>query len=103
LPSIQAAAVSFAVQVNTAPVHAKDEIEGVIAAQTRPPGGGLIAMPDVFNDVNRQLIIALTARYRVPAVYFNRFFAEPGGLISYGDVQRTVSPGGRVHRPHPQG
>jgi putative ABC transport system substrate-binding protein len=83
LPSIQAAAFSFAVQVNAAPVHAKDEIEGVIAAQTRDPGGGLIVMPDVFNDVNRELIIALAARYSVPAMYFNRFFSEPGGLISY--------------------
>ena len=62
LPSIQAAAFSFAVQVNAAPVHAKDEIEGVIAAQTRDPGGGLIVMPDVSNDVNRELIIALAAR-----------------------------------------
>jgi putative ABC transport system substrate-binding protein len=87
LPSIQAAAFSFAVQVNAAPVHAKDEIEGVIAAQARDPGGGLITMPDVFNDVNRELIIALAARYGVPAVYFNRFFSEPGGLISYGDVR----------------
>jgi putative tryptophan/tyrosine transport system substrate-binding protein len=87
LPSIQAAAFSFAVQVNAAPVHAKDEIEGVIAAQTRDPGGGLIVMPDVFNDVNRELIIALAARYSVPAIYFNRFFTEPGGLISYGDVR----------------
>jgi len=44
-------------------------------------------MPDVFNDVNRELIIALAARYSVPAMYFNRFFSEPGGLISYGDVR----------------
>jgi putative ABC transport system substrate-binding protein len=87
LPSIQAAASSFAVQVNAAPVHAKNEIEGVIAAQTRPPGGGLIVMPDVFNDVNRELIIALAARYSVPTIYFNRFFSELGGLISYGDVR----------------
>ena len=87
LPSIQAAAFSFAVQVNAAPVHAKDEIEGVIAAQTRDPGGGLIVMPDVSNDVNRELIIELAARYSVPAMYFNRFFSEPGGLISYGDVR----------------
>jgi putative tryptophan/tyrosine transport system substrate-binding protein len=87
LSSIQAAAFSFAVQVNAAPVHAKDEIEGVIAAQTRDPGGGLIVMPDVSNDVNRELIIAMAARYSVPAIYFNRFFSEPGGLISYGDVR----------------
>ena len=87
MPSIQAAASSFAVQVNAAPVHGKDEIEGVIAAQARDPGGGFIVMPDVFNDANREPIIALAARYSVPAVYFNRFFSEPGGLISYGDVR----------------
>jgi putative tryptophan/tyrosine transport system substrate-binding protein len=74
LPSIQAAASSFAIQVSEAPVHAKDEIEGVLAAQARDPGGGLIVMPDVFNDVNRELIIAQAARYSVPAIYFNRFF-----------------------------
>ena len=87
MPSIQSAASSLAVQVSAAPVHSKDEIEGVIAAQTRDPGGGLIVMPDVFNDVNRELIIALAARYSVPAIYFNRFYSEPGGLISYGDVR----------------
>jgi len=87
MPSIQTAASSFAVQVSVAPVHATDEIEGVIAAQGRDPEGGLIVMPDVSNDVNRELIIALAARYRVPAIYFNRFFSELGGLISYGDVR----------------
>ena len=85
MPSIQAAASSFAVEVSAAPVHAKDEIEGVIAAQAHDSGGGLIVMPDVFNDGNRELIIALAARYSVPAIYFNRFFSEPGGLISYGE------------------
>jgi putative tryptophan/tyrosine transport system substrate-binding protein len=87
MPSIQTAASSFAVQVSATPVHAKDEIEGVIAAQGRDPEGGLIAMPDVSNDVNRELIIALAARYRVPTIYYNRFFSELGGLISYGDVR----------------
>jgi putative ABC transport system substrate-binding protein len=87
VPSIQAAADSLTVQVNVAPVHSKDEIEGVVAAQARDPGGGLTVMPDVFNDVNRELIIALAARYSVPTMYFNRFFSEPGGLISYGDVR----------------
>jgi putative ABC transport system substrate-binding protein len=87
MPSIQAAASSFAVQVSAAPVHGKDEIEGVVAAQASDPGGSLIVMPDVFNDVNRELIIALAARYSVPAIYYNRFFSELGALISYGDVR----------------
>jgi putative tryptophan/tyrosine transport system substrate-binding protein len=84
MPSIQAAASSLAIQISNAPVHAKDEIEEVIAAQPRNPGGGLIVMPDSFNTVNREPIIALAARYGVPTIYFNRFFSELGGLITYG-------------------
>jgi putative tryptophan/tyrosine transport system substrate-binding protein len=85
VPSVQAAARSFAVQASTAPIHTKDEIEGVIAAQARNPGGGLIVPPDVSNVVNRELIIALAAHYNVPAIYGDRLFAESGGLIAYGD------------------
>jgi putative tryptophan/tyrosine transport system substrate-binding protein len=86
MPSIQAAASSFAVQASAAPVHAKDEIEGVIAGLARNPGGGLIVMPDAFNATNSSLIIALAARYGVPAIYFNAdYFARSGGLITYGD------------------
>ena len=84
ITSIQAAASSAAIKASVAPVHGKDEIEGVIAAQARRPGGGLLAIPDAFNAVNRDLIIALAARYGVPAIYFDRRFAESGGLISYG-------------------
>jgi ABC-type uncharacterized transport system substrate-binding protein len=87
MPSIQAAASSFPIEVSAAPVHAKDEVEGVIAAQARSPGGGLIVMPDASNEPIRELIIALAARYGVPAIYYNRFFSEPGGLISYGELR----------------
>ena len=86
MPSVQAAASAFGVQAIAAPVHAKDEIEGVIAAQAINPGGGLIVTPDPFNAANRDLIVALAARYRVPAIYFNAFFADAGGLIVYGSV-----------------
>jgi putative ABC transport system substrate-binding protein len=84
LPSIQTAAKSLAVQVSTAPVHAKEEIEGVMAALARDPGGGLIAMPDTFTGANLGLIIALAARYRVPAISYAPLYAESGGLIAYG-------------------
>ena len=84
MSSIEAAASSFAIQASTAPVHAKDEIEGVIATLAGNPGAGLIVMPDLFNTINRDLIIAAAARYRVPAIYFFRSFADSGGLISYG-------------------
>jgi putative ABC transport system substrate-binding protein len=84
MPSIQAAASSFAIQASAAPVHAKDEIEGVIAAQARDPGGGLIVIPDAFNVRNRDLIIALATRYGVPAIYSAILYAKLGGLMGYG-------------------
>jgi putative ABC transport system substrate-binding protein len=59
MPSIQAAALSFSVQVSAATVHAKDEIEGVIAAQARDPVSGLIVMPNAFNTTNRELISSM--------------------------------------------
>jgi putative tryptophan/tyrosine transport system substrate-binding protein len=45
---------------------------------------GLIAMSDSFTIAYRAEIISLAARYRLPAVYPFRFFAEVGGLLSYG-------------------
>ncbi len=64
MPSIQTAALSFSVQVSTAPVHAKGEIQDIIAKQASEPGGSVIDMPDPFNVANRDLTTALAARYR---------------------------------------
>jgi putative ABC transport system substrate-binding protein len=84
MPSIKATASSVAVEVSVAPVHAKEEIEGVIAAQARAPGGGLIVMPDAFTNTNAEMIIALAVRYRVPTIFNDPIYAELGGLIAYG-------------------
>ncbi len=85
--SIQDAASPMRVQVIDAPFHSKDEIEGIVAAQARNPDGGFIVMPDAFffSVPNRNLVVALAARYGVPTIYWERFFVEEGGLISYGD------------------
>jgi ABC-type uncharacterized transport system substrate-binding protein len=83
MPSVQAAASISGIEVNATPVHAKDEIEGVIAAQARDQGSGLIVMPDPFNGANGGQITLLAARYRIPAIYYRREFAEAGGLIAY--------------------
>jgi len=85
MPSVQAAASTSGIEVNATPVQAKDEIEGVMAAQARDQGGSLIVMPDPFNAANREQIIFLAARYRVPAMYFRREFADAGGLIAYAN------------------
>jgi putative ABC transport system substrate-binding protein len=84
LPSIQAAAQSLGIKVSHAPVHAKDEIEGVIAALARDPGSGLLVMPDTFNGANLELTVGLVARYGIPAVSYFPLFANLGGLVSYG-------------------
>jgi putative tryptophan/tyrosine transport system substrate-binding protein len=88
LNPFKAAAPSFAVEAIAAPVRDTSELESVIAAQAREPNGGLIAMPDSFTDAHRVEITSLAARYRLPAVYPFRFFAEVGGLLSHG-VDRT--------------
>jgi ABC-type uncharacterized transport system substrate-binding protein len=84
MPAIQAAASSLNIHVNLAEIHAKDEIEGVIAREAHNRGGGLIVMPNAFNTTNRELIIELAAKYRVPAIYFSTYCSRSGGLISYG-------------------
>jgi putative ABC transport system substrate-binding protein len=52
--------------------------------------GGLIVLPDVTTTNHRDLMVALAARYRLPAVYPFRFFAASGGLMSYG--ASTIDP-----------
>jgi putative ABC transport system substrate-binding protein len=88
LNPLKAAATSFAVEAIPAAVRDRSEIESIIAAQASEPNGGLIVMPDSFTDVHRVEIASLAARYRLPAVYPFRLFAEVGGLLSYG-VDRT--------------
>jgi putative ABC transport system substrate-binding protein len=84
LNPFKAAATSFAVEAIAAPVRDGSELDTVVAAQARESNSGLIAMPDSFTDAYRVEITSLAARYRLPAVYPYRFFAEVGGLLSYG-------------------
>jgi putative ABC transport system substrate-binding protein len=88
LNPFKAAAASLGLEAIAATVHDRAELDTVIAAQAREPNGGLIVIPDGFLNVHRADIISLAARYRLPAVYPWRFFAEQGGLLSYGSEQR---------------
>ena len=90
LDPFKAAAASLGLEAIAATVHDRAELDTVIAAQAREPNGGLIVMPDGFLNVHRAEIISLAARYRLPAVYPWRFFAEQGGLLSYGSEQRDL-------------
>ena len=67
-----------------APVHDRSELVSIIATQARESNSGLILLPDSFLTVHRVEVTSLAARYRLPAVYPFRQFAELGGLLSYG-------------------
>jgi putative ABC transport system substrate-binding protein len=82
--AIQAAAPAVRVEVSAVNVRDTGEIERAVAAFARSPNGGLVVPGSALVIVHRKLIIALAARYKLPAVYPARYFATDGGLISYG-------------------
>jgi putative ABC transport system substrate-binding protein len=82
--AIQAVAPSLRVEVSPVNVRDAGEIERAVAAFARSSNGGLIVTPSGPANVHRNLIVALAARHKLPAVYFERSFVAAGGLISYG-------------------
>lgn len=96
LQPLKAVAARFGVKTVLAPVGSEVDIEKVIAGLGREPGSGLIVMTDSYMTVHRKSIIALTARYKVPAIYYVGAMADEGGLISYGidyvDLFRRSAP-----------
>jgi len=84
LGPIEKAAPAFALNWMAASVRNADEIETIGGALGRHGATGILVMPDVFTTVHREQIIALAARYSLPAVYAYRYFATDGGLMSYG-------------------
>jgi putative tryptophan/tyrosine transport system substrate-binding protein len=81
---IQSTASALGVELNPIAVRDASEIEKAVIAFARSMNGGLIVTASSFALPHRDLIIALTARYRLPAVYPFRFYAANGGLASYG-------------------
>src|SRR5262245_15060818 len=82
--AIQAVAPSFKVDVIPVNMREASDLERDITAFARAPNGGLILTGSALSVLHRSLIIALASRYRLPAIYYERFFATAGGLISYG-------------------
>jgi putative ABC transport system substrate-binding protein len=82
--AIQTAAPSFGVELSPINVRDAAEIERAITAFARSGNGGLIVSASALVLAHRNLIIALAARYKLPAVYYARFLVTGGGLASYG-------------------
>ena len=82
--AIQAVAPSL--KLDVVPVNMRDaaDLERAIATFARSPNGGLIVAGSGLAILYRDQIIALAARYKLPAIYYERFFAASGGLVSYG-------------------
>jgi ABC-type uncharacterized transport system substrate-binding protein len=84
LRPFEAAGPIYGVEASANAVDSDADIESAISALAREPGGGFVVMPDTFTGLHREQIVSLAARYRLPAVYPFRWFAEIGGLLSYG-------------------
>ena len=82
--AIQAVAPSLGVEVRPVDMRNAGEIEHAITVFAASSNGGLIITGSVAATVHRELIIALAARHRLPAVYYSRYYVTGGGLISYG-------------------
>ncbi len=84
LRAAEAVAPSLAIELAPSPVENAADIERSIVTFARMPSGGLVVLPSDTNNAHRDLIIALAARHRLPAVYTARSFVAVGGLMSYG-------------------
>ena len=77
-------AQSLAIELALSTIENPGEIGRVIESFASLPNGGLVLPPDATTTANRDLVVALAARYRLPAVYAWRQFVTAGGLMSYG-------------------
>jgi putative ABC transport system substrate-binding protein len=84
LRPFEAAAPALAVQTTIAAVHTDADIENALGALAREGEGGFVVLPDTFTGIHRNRIVSLADRHHLPAVYPFRWFAETGGLLSYG-------------------
>src|SRR5262249_17261235 len=93
--SMEAAAPSVAGELNRTPARQAPGrqgggIESAVAGLASEPNGGVLVMPDAFTLAHRELIVALTARHRLPTIYPFRAFVDTGGLLSYGIDQVDI-------------
>jgi putative tryptophan/tyrosine transport system substrate-binding protein len=97
---LQSAAPSLGIELKPISSLSAEEIEQGVTAFARSANGGLIVTASSFAVPLRDLIFALAARYRLPAVYPFRFYAAAGGLISYGPdfIDNFIHAAGYVDR-----
>jgi putative tryptophan/tyrosine transport system substrate-binding protein len=85
-----ASSAALGMTVSGAGVRNVADIERVLTEFAQEPNGGLIVTPSPLTATRRAAIIELAARLRLPAIYSFRFYADDGGLISYGIDQTEL-------------
>lgn len=84
LEKLEAQAKILGMRAEVAHVRDAADLEQTIRAAGKEPGGCLVVLFDIFTYVHRAAIIAMADRYKLPAAYGSRAFAEDGGLLAYG-------------------
>ena len=83
-PEIRAAADRLKQHLEVLTASTESDLEAAFATMVQHRDGSLIVMPDPFLIARREQLVALAARHMMPAIYPNRWFADLGGLMSYG-------------------
>jgi putative ABC transport system substrate-binding protein len=89
LPTIEAGAPSLQVEVTAVKVSNAEDVSMAIESFARVPNSGMIVLPATI-PISRHVIARLAAKHRLPAIYAYDYFAEAGGLVSYGSDTRDV-------------
>ena len=82
--AVQAAATSFGMELTSVDIRDADAIERGISSFARQANGGLIVTAITLSTVHLETIISVAARNKLPTIYPYLYFANSGGLISYG-------------------
>ena len=98
--SAQDVAERLAIKVTPTVFRDASEIETAISAMGGSGDTGLLVLPDISNTVNSATTIALATKHRVPAIYYARFYAADGGLMSYGTDQMRQYRDGATYVDH---
>jgi hypothetical protein len=81
---IQSVAPSVGMEVTAIGLRDASDIERAVAKFATVPNGGLILTASALSVLHHGLVVALAARFKLPTIYYRRFFVNAGGLVSYG-------------------
>ncbi len=84
LGGLETAARASGIQLTVVDVRSVGEINPAFATFERDSPDGLVVLPDALFSADRETIIELAALRRLPAIYYYRYYASSGGLLSYG-------------------